>query len=51
MPLTGYEIPLLKIIPPSRLADSLIVRKYGVGSHIFEQGDPTSGLWFVIEGA
>ena len=50
MPLTGYEIPLLKIIPPSRLADSLIVRKYGVGSHIFEQGDPTSGLWFVIEG-
>ncbi len=46
----SYEIPLLKIIPPARLADSLIVRKYGVGSHIFEQGDPTSGLWFVIEG-
>ena len=26
------------------------MRQYSVGAHVFEQGDSTSGLWFVMEG-
>lgn len=44
------EIPLLKLIPPGRVAEILIIRRYRVGEHVFSQDDATTGLWFVQEG-
>ena len=46
----GNEIPLLTMIPPARLSEVMVVRRYGVGTYIFEQNDPTTGLWFVLNG-
>ncbi|PSR21920.1 MAG: Crp/Fnr family transcriptional regulator [Sulfobacillus acidophilus] len=46
----GSHIDLLKTIPAERLSEILIVRRYDVGERIFEQDEPTTGLWFVIEG-
>ncbi len=45
-----YDVPLLRLIPPAALSDVLVIRRYQVGERIFEQGDPTTGLWFVMEG-
>lgn len=45
-----YAIPLLKLIPVSMLSDILMVQRYHGGERVFEQGDPTTGLWFVMEG-
>ena len=45
-----YEVPLLKLIPRASLSGVLIVRRYHAGERVFEQGDPTTGLWFVMEG-
>lgn len=50
MPADADDIPLLKLIPSARLSDILIVRRYQAGDSIFEQDDPTTGLWFVKEG-
>lgn len=44
------EIPLLKLIPPGRVDEILIIRRCRVGEYIFSQDDPTTGLWFVREG-
>lgn len=46
----GYDVPLLRLIPPAVLSDVLVIRRYQVGERIFEQGGPTTGLWFVMEG-
>ncbi len=46
----GYDVPLLKLVPAATLADSLIIRRYHTGERIFEQSDPTTGLWFVMDG-
>ena len=50
MQFDGYQVPLLKVIPRAMLPDILIVRRYRSGTRIFEQGDPTTGLWLVMEG-
>lgn len=50
MPSDNYDIPLLEFIPPERRADIFIVRRYHSGERMFEQDDPTTGLWFVLEG-
>jgi CRP-like cAMP-binding protein len=44
------KLPLIQWIPPDRRQDSLIVRRYHAGERMFEQGDPTTGLWIVLEG-
>lgn len=44
------KMPLIQWIPPDRRQDSLILRRYQVGDRIFAQGDPTTGLWIVLEG-
>ncbi len=45
-----YEVPLLRLLPAEVIPAILIVRQYHAGQRIFEQGDPTTGLWFVTEG-
>ncbi len=44
------NMPLIQWIPPDRRQDSLIMRRYQAGDRPFEQGDPTTGLWIVLEG-
>lgn len=44
------KMPLIHWIPPGRRSDSLIARRYHVGERIFDQGDPTTGLWIVLAG-
>ena len=44
------KLPLIQWIPRDRRRDSLIMRQYQAGERIFEQGDPTTGLWIVMEG-
>lgn len=44
------KMPLIQWIPTDRRQDSLIMRRYLAGERIFEQGDPTTGLWIVLEG-
>ncbi len=44
------NMPLIQWIPRDRRRDSLIMRQYQAGERIFEQGDPTTGLWIVMEG-
>ena len=44
------KVPLIRWIPPGRRQDSVVVRRYRAGERIFEQGDPTTGLWIVLEG-
>ncbi len=45
-----YDVILLRLLPPAIVPDILVVRRYQAGERIFEQGDPTSGLWFVLDG-
>ncbi|SMC03468.1 cAMP-binding domain of CRP or a regulatory subunit of cAMP-dependent protein kinases [Sulfobacillus thermosulfidooxidans DSM 9293] len=44
------DVPLLQLIPESTLSEILVMRHYQAGNRVFEQGEPTSGLWFVLEG-
>ncbi len=44
------NLPLIQWIPEDRRSESLIARRYHAGERIFEQGDPTPGLWIVLEG-
>ena len=44
------EMPLLSSLPEAIIAETLVLRHYEVGERLFEQDDPTTGLWFVIEG-
>ena len=46
----AYDMPLLRLLPSEVIPTILIVRQYQAGERIFEQGDPTTGLWFVTEG-
>ncbi len=50
MPLNDLQIPLLKLIPDASRSDILVIRRYQSGERIFEQDDPTTGLWFVMDG-
>lgn len=44
------KMPLIQWIPENRRSDCLVARRYRAGERIFEQGDPTTGLWIVLEG-
>lgn len=44
------DLPLLRVLPPSLVPDVLVERRYTAGASIFGQGEPTTGLWFVMEG-
>lgn len=50
MAYASAEIPLLQAFPPEVVDQVLVERHYANGEHIFVQGDPTTGLWFVLEG-
>ena len=45
-----YDVRLLKLIPPTTLADVLVIRRYQSGERVFQQDDATTGLWIVLEG-
>ena len=44
------DLPLLKLLSSDVIASTLMIRQYQAGDRIFEQGDETTGLWFVTEG-
>ncbi len=45
-----YNIPLLALLPKETAQEILIIRSFQTDARIFSQGDPTTGLWFVVEG-
>jgi CRP-like cAMP-binding protein len=47
---TGTSIPLLRALPADVVEQTLVERRYANGDTIFVQGEPTKGLWFVLEG-
>lgn len=45
-----FDIPLLQLVPSATLDELLVVRRYQTGDRVFEQDEPTSGLWIVLNG-
>lgn len=43
-------VPLLALIPAVHRAETLVERCYRAGDHICQQGEATTGLWFVVDG-
>ncbi len=43
-------VPLLDLIPAAQRAETVVERRYRAGDHIFQQGEATTGLWFVLDG-
>lgn len=44
------QLPLIRWIPPHVRRDVLVIRRVPEGARLFEQHEPTTGLWIVIEG-
>lgn len=44
------NLPLIRWIPPDRRSNTLVVRHYHAGERVFSQGEPTTGLWLVLQG-
>lgn len=44
------ELELFRAVPAAVLAAYSVTRRYGAGEVVFSQGDPTTGLWVVLEG-
>ena len=50
MPIKPESLPLFQGVPAPLLAASSVVRSYRLGEFVFRQGEPTSGLWVILEG-
>ncbi|MCL8208246.1 MAG: Crp/Fnr family transcriptional regulator [Actinomycetia bacterium] len=44
------EVPLLSRVPEDVLARHSVTRRYTAGDFVFTQGEPTTGLWVILEG-
>jgi CRP/FNR family cyclic AMP-dependent transcriptional regulator len=50
MRITPDEIPLLSGLTPAQRQAATIQRRFVEGHLIFRQGEPTTGLWIILEG-
>ncbi len=44
------SLPLFSGVPAPLLAESGVMRTYRLGEWVFQQGEPTTGLWVILEG-
>lgn len=45
-----HELALFSAIPPALLDENGVARTFTSGEFVFRQGEPTSGLWIIVEG-